>query len=574
MIIALPTCTHDRKLALLNLEHALRLENGQRTPFECVLAIEKMDSWEDLLRAAQSLFTTVRVFHVEQFRGDSAWPQPQNFMWQRVARRLSHENCPHRWFWWEPDCVPLEKGWMSKLQEAVEFQPRPIAAAEAWQESTGHYPAGCAVYPPKVSRYFKAALLASNHPWDVVAQQEDGVLAYTHNISNLICHRTGREGTRFNSMEDVKRLIPECSILFHKCKDGSLAAVLAGRKPDAIGDGAIPRPSIHEQASKRGWQSGTFAFPYERDVVHFNPSLVRKPDGELLLITRRSRQIPGGAHSDLTIWRVHEPSMTVHGMIKPELPCKEGEQWEDPKAAWVDNVLTLSCANWRHHNKLPIRQAIIGFDPSLRNAYLLHPLTSPNLARHEKNWCPFVIGKEDRLAHVYSINPHVVYHSEQGEFVRIESRNSTLPLAWSYGEPRGGTPPVLVGSEYVSFFHSSLPWMKPKRRYYMGAYCFESKPPFAITRMTVEPLLVGSEEDPRVLGGPLCIFPNGAVLSGCGPYPSDRVAINPRLIEPREWTVVLGVNDEACSWLRIPHADLERLLMPVELHPELIKEPV
>lgn len=571
MIIVLPTCIHDYKLALLNLEHALRLEEGHRTAFQCVLAVELKDPVEviRLVDAAEALFTSVKLFHVEPYRGDPAWPCPQNFMWQRVARWLSHAGNLHKWFWWEPDCVPLEKGWMDKLAKAVESQPRPIAAAEAWQEGTGHYPAGCAVYPPKVSRYFKAALLTVTNPWDVIAQQEDGVLAHTHNISNLICHRTGREGTRFTSMADVRRLIPEGSILYHKCKDGSLAAVLAGRQPEPVGDGSIERSSIHTQAVARGWQSGTFAFPYERDTVHFNPSIVRRSDDGLLLITRRSRQIPGGSHSDLTIWRVRESSMTVYGMAAPKLTTREGEQWEDPKAVLSsDGVLLIACANWRHHDNKPIRQALLRVSADLQTAEAGAPLNHPDPSRHEKNWAPF-ISRENHACFVYSINPHVVTWLDKSEH-----RNSTLPLAWPFGEPRGGTPPVLVGGEFITFFHSSLPWRKPKRRYYMGAYAFESRPPFRITRMTVEPLLVGSEEDPRVLGGPLVVFPNGAVLSGPDSYPSDRMSLNSRQVDGRAWTLSLGVNDEQCAWLRIPHSDIDRALVPVELHPELIKESV
>lgn len=100
----------------------------------------------------------------------------------------------------------------------------------------------------------------------------------------------------------------------------------------------------------------------------------------------------------------------------------------------------------------------------------------------------------------------------------------------------------------------------------MGAYAFLAQPPFPITRVTTEPLLVGSEEDPRVLGGPLVVFPNGAVLTGPDPWPYDRIALEPRMIDCRCWTVVFGLNDEACGWLRITMSELEERLVPVELH--------
>lgn len=551
MIIVLPACHHDAKLALNNLEHALRLEEGAKVPFECVLAIEASAGMEvhrpGLLKAAQALFTTVQVFHVEQFRGEAMWPRPQNFMWQRVARRLAYERNPHRWFWWEPDCVPLEKGWMRRLADVVSAQPRPVAGAVTWQQETGHYLAGVAIYPPSCSRLFCTALNAVDQPWDVAAQHHDAILDSTHDISALICHRPDKEGAHFETMADVKRLVPEGSLLYHKCKDGSLAAVLDGRKPEPLGLGSIPAPSIHVQAAARCWQSGIFAFPYEDKTVHFNPTCIRAADGQLLLITRRSRQIERGNHSDLVLWRVHEPSMTASGGTVIGLPVAPGEQWEDPKAVMFDGRLYLACANWLHQGGAPIRQALLRLDEGLKRGerQAWHP--SPDAARHEKNWCPFV--HDGKMEVVYSIQPHVVMG---------RAANAPIMLAWAYGEPRGGTPPVRVGGEYISFFHSSLPWRKPKRRYYVGAYGFAAQPPFRVTRCTTEPLLIGSEEDPRVLGGPCCVFPNGADL------------------RDGKWLLVAGSNDEQAIWAQLLHADLERLLVPVELHAELaqVKEEI
>jgi predicted GH43/DUF377 family glycosyl hydrolase len=111
---------------------------------------------------------------------------------------------------------------------------------------------------------------------------------------------------------------------------------------------------------------------------------------------------------------------------------------------------------------------------------------------------------------------------------------------WNCGEPRGGTTPIRVGNLYYSFFHSSLPNEKFRRRYYMGAYCFRAEPPFEIVAMTGEPLLGASEHDPRNEGAPLCVFPNGSKFDG------------------KNWMVTMGVNDFKCGFLKIPHDDLVR----------------
>ncbi len=561
MLIVLPTCQHDIKLAIINLQHALRLEEGRQTEFECLLVVERSKDVDSKLKELEAdsaaLFSKVQSYYVDPYRGDPAWPRPQNHMWQRTARSLSMARIPHRWFWWEPDCVPLEKGWMSILAKAAEGQARPVAGAVASQPNIGHYLAGPAVYPPRASRYFPQALNATDEPWDIAASRLDGILGQTHDISHLIKHDTSREGTHFETMDDVRRLIPDGSILFHKCKDGSLAAVLAGRKPEPLGPGSVSQPSIHDQASENGWESGTFAFPHENGIVYFNPSVVRDVNGQLLMVTRRSKEIPGGSHSDLVICKVREPFMTVHSPIVPRLPrADQGDQWEDPKAIWDSSPdrMLISCAQWRHGSMNKIGQDFIRLSADMLTAERVfqprltfggqHAHTA-NSTGHEKNWCPF--WHDGKLWFVYSLNPHIVFRAEDG----LHEKLPALPLSWPYGEPRGGTPPIKVGSEYITFFHSSLPWRKPKRRYFIGAMAFEAKPPFRPTRWTVSPILAGSEDDPRILGGPLCVFPNGADF------------------KDNRWTIVLGVNDEQCAWLRMSNFDLDERLVPVELHPEL-----
>lgn len=70
----------------------------------------------------------------------------------------------------------------------------------------------------------------------------------------------------------------------------------------------------------------------------------------------------------------------------------------------------------------------------------------------------------------------------------------------------------------------------------MGAYALNDR--FDIVRMTPEPLLCGSDRDSRILGGPLVIFPGGAIM------------------RDGKWIVVGGCNDEQSFWIEIPHQEL------------------
>src|SRR6266404_557243 len=100
---------------------------------------------------------------------------------------------------------------------------------------------------------------------------------------------------------------------------------------------------------------------------------------------------------------------------------------------------------------------------------------------------------------------------------------------------RGGSPPVMAEGEYWTFFHSSMPWVPGKRRYFMGAYAFEPHAPFRVTKITGGPLLVGNYRDPWKEGVPLVVFPGGAIY------------------HDGKWFVTLGLNDLKCAWIEIPH---------------------
>ena len=161
---------------------------------------------------------------------------------------------------------------------------------------------------------------------------------------------------------------------------------------------------------------------------------------------------------------------------------------------------------------------------------------------NEKNWTWFE--HEGKLHLLYNIEPHTVVEWH-GDAVKAEHLTQTLP--WDFGHMRGGTSPVQLdkGGDFTVFFHSSTKWKDPKRRYHMGAYQFESKPPFKITRMTSKPILSGSQHDPWQPGLPLVVFPCGAIH------------------KKGKWVISMGVNDFCTAIMELPHNDLMKLMTKV-----------
>ena len=137
-----------------------------------------------------------------------------------------------------------------------------------------------------------------------------------------------------------------------------------------------------------------------------------------------------------------------------------------------------------------------------------------NGTKSEKNWQFF--SHEGRLHFIYSIVPHIVVSLSSDLKMPLNEYRSDTPLNWPWGEAlRGGTPPLRVGDNYLTFFHSHAAHREKNRRYAMGAYMFDAKPPFKIKAVSGA-LLRASELDPIFQNpsvpnwNPLVVFPVGS----------------------------------------------------------------
>lgn len=319
-------------------------------------------------------------------------------------------------------------------------------------------------------------------------------------------------------------------------------------KPMAVPDPS-PTPSVPSITQQTDWPTGFFFFPKTPEPSScFNPSIVER-DGKTLLFVRRFKYTgrPPAGTSEIVRYEIGKNNHPILP-IAPVRPTQHPlEQWEDPRAMVVNGEIYLSLVVWVHYQRFLAHQIMTRYTED-RLFLMGHPQyrgNGPSLStnlRQEKNWVWFNQGGVWYA--VYSGKPHIVAEFDE-KWVAHSEYVSDWESPWKYGEIRGGTPPVLVGDEYVTFFHSSMPGPFRKRRYYMGAYAFQSTPPFNVTRVTKEPLLVGSEYDQRIYESPCVVFPGGALL------------------RHKSWFVVLGVNDEHCGWIDIPTKDLDKRLVTI-----------
>ncbi len=147
-----------------------------------------------------------------------------------------------------------------------------------------------------------------------------------------------------------------------------------------------------------------------------------------------------------------------------------------------------------------------------------------NLRRIEKNWVPFIYEEEGikKVHFGYYFNPHVILKMDdpaKNELVHLSKPNhiavQNMPWHKSWGIIRGGTPPVLVDGQYLAFFHSFFK-ESGKIWYVMGAYTFESAPPFRITACSSLPILFkgiyNTKTNNTAFSRKPSIFPSGLVL--------------------------------------------------------------
>lgn len=337
-------------------------------------------------------------------------------------------------------------------------------------------------------------------------------------------------------------------------------------QPVAVGDDT---PTLREQAAKQGWEADTFNFGRSETpgVEWFNPGIVRRPDG-LWLLVRRSEAREGMfyGHNQIAAIKLNGRAPAAGCVLKfPN--SKAEEQWEDARGVYWNGQTWITCVNftWFPDGQWTGAHIALGVFKDMGNGVDITPeCWSPLVRRdpvvgtnqgkpgkthgkHNKNVLFFFL--RDTLYCIYKSDPwHVVQFGNSWEDQVSYMHES---VTWKYGTIRGGTPPILVGDKFYTFFHSSLPWRGRYRRYYMGALAFEGQPPFKPLMWTQEPILIGSQNEPWVQRKPLVVFPCGALL------------------EDDKWLVTYGINDLKSGFIEIPHQDLLKLLNPAPQIPGL-----
>lgn len=301
---------------------------------------------------------------------------------------------------------------------------------------------------------------------------------------------------------------------------------------------AYTEPDWRQQCEANGWAHGEFLFPRfqsESNLVRFNPGMC-KIDGEVYLFPRVAKFEKGNRiHNRIECWSLDGDLNPMRGH---EIDLGAGEH-EDARAMPGSNGLILSFVH--HAGGAPMVALARLSEDMQRRGKIEIPRFGGNGSRPEKNWVFFKSGGVWRF--IYDARSQVVVDAS----TLVSTESYTDWSKWKFGVPRGGTPPLLIGDKWITFFHSSLPWLRNggRNRYWWGAYEFENREPFRITRYTVEPLMCGCPNKPDRIIPHALQFPCGALVDG------------------DDFLISAGVNDDLSVWMRIPQKEIQERLKPV-----------
>ena len=225
----------------------------------------------------------------------------------------------------------------------------------------------------------------------------------------------------------------------------------------------------------------------------YNPSIVRSPEGYILTFRNDivAKGPMGQRQSCIAKARLNSKFRQIG---KTVFFHTEHAISEDPRSFMFHEQLYLS---YTHVHSWYPYETYMAMGRVQENELVDVMDLQYHPCRIEKNWVPFVYSDQVNGADVYfvySCNPYKIMRLSRSfdgtiedPFVQsFEKKNLTWEAKW--GKICGGSPARLIDGEYVTFFHSSFK-SNHMKWYVVGAYTFESHPPFRIKRISKYPIL-------------------------------------------------------------------------------------
>lgn len=240
LLVVLPYCKKDSELLKKCLEWMAELQPDYY-PHSCLLVADSMvptGEKVDLQSQARRMFSHAETIVVPVPPDKQNWIGGSNTMFAAAARQIQ-ECYKLPWFWFEPDAVPLCKGWLDDFAEAYARCAKRFMGAIIPSNSQPDMPplhlAGCAIYPPDAYTGMKQ-FTETPRAFDIAAANFTVPRAYN---TPLLQHFWGKPNLAPTFRETKQPGDPENTIpmgylradarAWHRCKDGTLIDLLRAR---------------------------------------------------------------------------------------------------------------------------------------------------------------------------------------------------------------------------------------------------------------------------------------------------------------------------------------------------------
>lgn len=172
-------------------------------------------SQESLLVLAQSVSQAATMIATTHSLPNEAWPYGANWMFRTTLKWQSENPVP--FYWLEPDCTPLKRGWLGRLEDEYFQCGKPFMGGVVHSSGTTRQPGdhltGCAIYPENAHKLLGKVLSERHDAFDMAIAHIAVPLAHH---TDLFFHSWGARATT-----DPSRISPQ-AVIHHQCKDGSL----------------------------------------------------------------------------------------------------------------------------------------------------------------------------------------------------------------------------------------------------------------------------------------------------------------------------------------------------------------
>jgi hypothetical protein len=229
MLVVIPFFSLDSWLAEKNIKHWISMDG--HVDYQCLLTYDGEADPKKVKELASQYFSKV-VEHVYDPPPNRSWPYASNWAFQATAWFIINASKPTKgkvfiepqpWLWVESDSVAMKPGWIKAIDECHAKGGKPFTGH--WNHNTGVFN-GVAVYPPNPNKYTHMMMLCDNNPWDVVASKYDAIEKNLNKANHLFQHIWTDPATdkpfTFSSMAEVRSVIRDTTVLFHRSKDGSI----------------------------------------------------------------------------------------------------------------------------------------------------------------------------------------------------------------------------------------------------------------------------------------------------------------------------------------------------------------